>query len=222
MRSPATIRPTPPLRCGTRPDFATGIDHGVKGLRIGVVRHFWEKDQPVHAELPPALEAAISLFRDLGATVEDVTLRPLQILLRRQDRRRRERAVLAASARADRQARCLRAGLQGAQPRRLPVHGRGLRAREPRAPRYPGGDAAALPPVRSVPDGQRLGRAAARPARSALVLEAAESRPSPFNCTGGPALAVLCGFTNDGLPLSLQIAGRPFDDAQRAAGWPCL
>ena len=37
---------------------------------------------------------------------------------------------------------------------------------------------------------------------------------SPFNCTGGPALAVLCGFTKDGLPLSLQIAGRPFDDAR--------
>ena len=36
---------------------------------------------------------------------------------------------------------------------------------------------------------------------------------SPFNCTGGPALAVLCGFTADGLPLSLQLAGRPFDDA---------
>src|SRR5262249_46623438 len=37
---------------------------------------------------------------------------------------------------------------------------------------------------------------------------------SPFNCTGGPALAVLCGFTRDGLPLSMQIAGRPFDDAK--------
>ena len=37
---------------------------------------------------------------------------------------------------------------------------------------------------------------------------------SPFSCTGGPALAVLCGFTKDGLPLSLQLAGRPFDDAR--------
>jgi aspartyl-tRNA(Asn)/glutamyl-tRNA(Gln) amidotransferase subunit A len=37
---------------------------------------------------------------------------------------------------------------------------------------------------------------------------------SPFNCTGGPALAVLCGFTREGLPLSMQIAGRPFDDAR--------
>ena len=36
---------------------------------------------------------------------------------------------------------------------------------------------------------------------------------SPFNCTGGPALALLCGFSKDGLPLSLQIAGRPHEDA---------
>jgi aspartyl-tRNA(Asn)/glutamyl-tRNA(Gln) amidotransferase subunit A len=31
--------------------------------------------------------------------------------------------------------------------------------------------------------------------------------------TGLPALAVPCGFTTTGLPLSLQIAGRPFDEA---------
>jgi aspartyl-tRNA(Asn)/glutamyl-tRNA(Gln) amidotransferase subunit A len=58
-------------------DYTAGLDLGVRGMRIGVVRHFWEKDLPQHAELPPALEAAIAVFRDLGAVVEDVTLRPL-------------------------------------------------------------------------------------------------------------------------------------------------
>jgi aspartyl-tRNA(Asn)/glutamyl-tRNA(Gln) amidotransferase subunit A len=41
-------------------------------------------------------------------------------------------------------------------------------------------------------------------------------RPSlttPFNVLGGPALAQCIGFTDDGLPLSMQIVGRPFDDA---------
>ena len=41
-------------------------------------------------------------------------------------------------------------------------------------------------------------------------------RPSlttPFNVTGGPALAQCIGFSNNGLPLSMQIVGRPFDDA---------
>lgn len=35
----------------------------------------------------------------------------------------------------------------------------------------------------------------------------------PFDLTGLPALVVPCGFTADGLPVSLQIAGRAFDEA---------
>src|SRR2546428_249319 len=40
-----------------------------------------------------------------------------------------------------------------------------------------------------------------------------KSNMPPFNMTGLPALAVPCGFSSQGLPLSLQIAGRPFDEA---------
>ena len=36
---------------------------------------------------------------------------------------------------------------------------------------------------------------------------------APFNFTGLPALAVPCGFSASGLPLSLQIAGRAFEEA---------
>jgi aspartyl-tRNA(Asn)/glutamyl-tRNA(Gln) amidotransferase subunit A len=34
----------------------------------------------------------------------------------------------------------------------------------------------------------------------------------PFNLNGFPAITVPCGFSDDGLPIGLQIAGRPFDD----------
>jgi aspartyl-tRNA(Asn)/glutamyl-tRNA(Gln) amidotransferase subunit A len=37
---------------------------------------------------------------------------------------------------------------------------------------------------------------------------------TPFSLTGSPALSVCAGFTASGLPLSVQIAGRPFDDAK--------
>ena len=35
---------------------------------------------------------------------------------------------------------------------------------------------------------------------------------SPFNMTGMPAISVPCGFTPSGLPVGLQLAGRPFDE----------
>jgi len=35
----------------------------------------------------------------------------------------------------------------------------------------------------------------------------------PFNVTGQPALSVCSGYGAGGLPLSIQLAGRPFEDA---------
>jgi aspartyl-tRNA(Asn)/glutamyl-tRNA(Gln) amidotransferase subunit A len=35
---------------------------------------------------------------------------------------------------------------------------------------------------------------------------------APFNITGQPALALPTGLSSDGLPLSMQIIGRPFDE----------
>jgi aspartyl-tRNA(Asn)/glutamyl-tRNA(Gln) amidotransferase subunit A len=50
----------------------------------------------------------------------------------------------------------------------------------------------------------------------------------PFNFSGHPACAVPCGYTAGGLPIGLQVVGRPFDEAtilrvadayQRATDW---
>ena len=34
----------------------------------------------------------------------------------------------------------------------------------------------------------------------------------PFNLAGAPALSVNCGFNSQGLPIGLQIGGRPFHE----------
>ncbi len=39
-----------------------------------------------------------------------------------------------------------------------------------------------------------------------------QARP-PFNLTGAPAMAVPTGFSSAGLPLSMQIAAKNFDEA---------
>jgi aspartyl-tRNA(Asn)/glutamyl-tRNA(Gln) amidotransferase subunit A len=36
---------------------------------------------------------------------------------------------------------------------------------------------------------------------------------APFNITGSPALSVPTGFSKSGLPLAMQIVGKPFSEA---------
>jgi aspartyl-tRNA(Asn)/glutamyl-tRNA(Gln) amidotransferase subunit A len=49
--------------------------------------------------------------------------------------------------------------------------------------------------------------------REESVLAASWRLTYPFNLTGLPAISVPCGFDGAGMPIGLQIAGRPFDEA---------
>jgi Asp-tRNA(Asn)/Glu-tRNA(Gln) amidotransferase A subunit family amidase len=44
----------------------------------------------------------------------------------------------------------------------------------------------------------------------------------PFNCLGWPALALPCGAAEDGLPASVQLVGKPGDDARVLAAGALL
>ena len=52
---------------------------GIKGLRIGVLRHLFEEDAPIPLVAKAALEAAFEVLRGLGAVLEDVRIRPAQV-----------------------------------------------------------------------------------------------------------------------------------------------
>lgn len=198
----------------TRPtvDYAATLNLGIKGLRIGVIRHFWETDIKVHSELPTALETAIGILRDLGAIVETVAMRPLRaysdvkvvtaeselfslhlpdLIARPQDFGQdfRARALAACLFTAEDYVR------SGRERRSILAEMRPLYHRYDLFLTANGSPAPRLD------------------AHDMLSFWRTPNLTSPFNCTGGPALAVLCGFTTNGLPLSLQLAGRPFDDA---------
>jgi len=59
------------------PDYRAALAGGVKGWRIGVLRHYWEDEGPAHPEVGRVMDEAIGVFRALGATVEDCRSRPM-------------------------------------------------------------------------------------------------------------------------------------------------
>jgi len=58
-------------------DCLAGLRQGVKGLRIGVIAHFYEEDQEPDPEQATAITAAIAQLGQLGADVKPVRLSPL-------------------------------------------------------------------------------------------------------------------------------------------------
>lgn len=193
-------------------DFAAGIGGGLKGLRIGVVRHFWEEDLRVNDEVSAALELALVVLRELGAVVETATMRPLQdysdvkIVMAETELFSLHLSELIARAGdfgQDFRARSLAACLFSAEDYVRASRERRMMVSEMQ-PLYHRFDL--LVTANSTPAG-RLD------AHDPLAFWKRPGFTAPFNCTGGPALSLLCGFSGQELPLSLQIAGRPHDDA---------
>ena len=72
---------------------------------------------------------------------------------------------------------------------------------------------AVLTPGELIPPPTHEARSVLINGREIKLMSALISATCPFNITGQPALSVPCGFTKTGLPLALQIVGKPFDEA---------
>ena len=195
------------------PDYSAALTGDIKGLRIGVVRHLHEDDCRVTPEVSAALAEAFAVLRSLGATLGEVRLRPAQdyydvkVTIA-------ESELLAVHEQALR-SRPYDFG-EDFLGRVLPavlISGRDYVQAQRERRRI----LAEMAPVYSDFDVLVTATAGAPAPRlgtwRTIEFWKRASLTTPFNVTGGPALAQCIGFTSDGLPLSMQVAGRPFDDA---------
>ena len=60
------------------PDYTAALGRGVKGLKIGLVRHFYDDDDKAHPEQIKAIDDAAGILAQLGAEVREVRLAPSQ------------------------------------------------------------------------------------------------------------------------------------------------
>ena len=195
------------------PDYANEIRKPVSGLRVGVVRHFYAGRAGASAETVALIEQALGVWRDLGVSVVEAILPELA------DYHAAGRAILLSEAYAvhkphmhrtpelygqySRERLRLGAFVTGeeyyqAQRFRRALTERTLSAME-------GLDLLVTANAYGAPE--RFAEASIFPYFGKPYLS------TPFNLTGQPALAICCGFGEDGLPRSLQIVGRAFDDA---------
>ena len=199
------------------PDYLAALTGDVRGVRVGLLRGFVDAATPV---VRAAVEAAAATLAGAGAVIDDVTLARADLVPAA------SLAVVGAEALAY-HAGLLRTRAADYDPdiaRRLRVSAfiggaHYVRGQQTRALVRDEIDAAlarrdvllapSTPIVAPAVD-ERQATLGDGPAdvRTALL-----RFTRPFNFSGHPACAVPCGFTEGGLPIGMQLIGRPFDEA---------
>jgi aspartyl-tRNA(Asn)/glutamyl-tRNA(Gln) amidotransferase subunit A len=193
------------------PDYSAALTGNVKGLVIGVPTQWLEKEAPPSAATMAAFEAALDVFRGLGASVRPVALPPIEQF---DDVKK----IIAISELFTIHAADLRTRpeLFGASLRYRIIAGGLVRAEDYiQAMRLRTELARSLQAVLSTVDLLMLPTAEPAGKLEPVPHSSLFTRPSltaAFNVGGNPALSVCSGFDTRGLPFSLQIVGRLFDE----------
>ena len=195
------------------PDYTAGLGEGVKGLRVGIVRRWHERDRPVSPAVQAGSRGAAQGWRDGGAVVSDVDLPSLF------DFQAANFVILTSEA----------FSLHEPWMReRYHDYGERLRSRM-----VFGGLFAATDYVQAQRFRRELCAATSEASREFDLLLTAGApgeapriddvpkwdglqQPgftAPMNQTGWPAMCVPSGFGERGLPVAVQICAKPFQEA---------
>jgi len=202
----------PGSRAGPAGSVARELGAGLRGLRIGYVRHFHEKDMPADPEMAAALDEAARLLAAEGAEIRTVQLPDLNLFSAV------NRVLLQSEAWAVHGAWLRERPQDYAQlTRRRLLAGAFLNAGEyVDAMRHRRRLIAAVEQVFREVDVLLTASAMDPPCRmddpEAIQRTYPRQARTPFNTTGHPALAMMAGRARNGLPLALQFAGRYWEE----------
>ena len=199
------------------PDYRAALTGDIRGLKVGVIEE--RMDAPnLQQEFRDAVAAAVAVLGELGASAEDVSI-PLipragavsmAIIgvewsnLHREtfethfdelDHNNRVRFLTGSALPAQ--------AYYKAQKLRTLLRQQILEALEQYDVLVLPSGISTAPPVESVPGIQSKEHAA-------TGLAGRMSFTGPFNLAAVPALSAPCGFSSDGMPMGMQIIGRPF------------
>lgn len=205
---PATLACPTPLRYAAALDDRDAQRDAVRTLRVGIPdRYFFDGLDP---EAHDAYRRAVDQLRELGFTVRDVRLPEMFEV--GMDAHEIIHNVEAAAVHLDR------------YRTRAAEYGQKLRAIIETGLEIPAPTYVRTQQVRTalIGDMRALLRevdvlatpAAAGPAPEGLASTGSPVMNRPFSFLGFPSVAVPCGRTRGGLPLGLQLAGRPFEELQ--------
>jgi len=193
------------------PSYRQALGEDLRGLRIGVLRHHWEQDLPASDDVRRAMDEALDVLRRLGATLEECRVRPLgeyfdvKIIIAESEIFSVHQKNLIARPKdfgADFRSRALPSVLFTASDyvQATREHRRMMLEMEPLYAKFDAfvtagmGEAPRIADYRSISFWQR----------SSLL--------TAWNVTSQPVLMLPNGFGKNGLPLGMQIIGRPFGE----------
>ena len=200
------------------PEYTSELDRPLPGLKVGLPRAgFFESLEPDVAE---ALAVAVAELESLGAEPVEVTLPYLDEVLGA------HRAIIFSEAacyhqplledRAEQYSEQVRLQLEAGLflPAVDYLKGQRVRraVRKAWARTFASVDCLLTPASQAV--ATRFGaQTVDLPGGPTPILHAYLGLLLPFNLSGHPAMAVPCGLSQEGLPIGMQLVGRPFDEA---------